>query len=119
VKIQVRDFSSAFSPPTSKTARGGINADGIALFVNSLDQVKKDEWAGHVARMEEIRNLYKILLGRLRRRWEYNTRMISSPSHPDRLWGPLGLLSKGYKGSYPGVNGNEPSSFVQGGEFFN
>ena len=41
-------------------------------------------WAGHVARMEEDRNSYKILtgkptgkrsLGRLRHRWEDNIRM--------------------------------------------
>jgi hypothetical protein len=41
-------------------------------------------WAGHVARMGEIRNVYKILVGKLerkrplgrpRRRWEDNVRM--------------------------------------------
>jgi hypothetical protein len=41
-------------------------------------------WAGHVARMEEERKLYKVLvgkpegkrpLGRPRRRWEYGNRM--------------------------------------------
>ena len=41
-------------------------------------------WAGHVARMEEVRSAFKILtgtstgkrrLGRLRRRWEDNIRM--------------------------------------------
>ena len=41
-------------------------------------------WAGHVARMEEGRNAFKILtgkstgkipVGKLRRRWEDNTRM--------------------------------------------
>ena len=41
-------------------------------------------WAGHVARMEEDRSVFKILtgkptgkrpLGRPRRRWEYNIRM--------------------------------------------
>jgi hypothetical protein len=32
-------------------------------------------WAGHVARMGEKRNAYRILVGRLRRRWENNTKM--------------------------------------------
>jgi hypothetical protein len=41
-------------------------------------------WAGHVARIEEDRNVYKVLmgkpegkrpLGRPRRRWEYGIRM--------------------------------------------
>jgi hypothetical protein len=26
---------------------------------------------------------------------------ISSPPHPDRLWGPLSLLSNGYQGLFP------------------
>jgi hypothetical protein len=36
---------------------------------------KKMVWAGHVARMGEIRNAYKILRGRPRRVWEDNIRM--------------------------------------------
>ena len=41
-------------------------------------------WAGHVARMEQFRNAYRVLvgkpeskrpLGRPRRRWEYNIKM--------------------------------------------
>jgi hypothetical protein len=32
-------------------------------------------WAGHVARIREIRNTYKILVGRPMRRWEDNIRM--------------------------------------------
>jgi hypothetical protein len=42
--------------------------------------LRRMRWAGHVARMRETRNAYKILvgkrpLGRHRRRWEDNIRM--------------------------------------------
>jgi hypothetical protein len=46
--------------------------------------LRRMRWAGHVARIEELRNVYKILvvkpegkrpLGRLRRRWEDNIKM--------------------------------------------
>jgi hypothetical protein len=30
------------------------------------------------------------------------SRIFSSPSRPDWLWGPLNLLSNGYRGSFPG-----------------
>jgi hypothetical protein len=45
---------------------------------------RRMRWAGHVARMREKRNVYKILvgkpegerpLGRLRRKWEDNIKM--------------------------------------------
>jgi hypothetical protein len=48
------------------------------------DQIKGDEMGGHVACMEEMRNMYKILVGNLeekrlvgrpRRRWKDNIRM--------------------------------------------
>jgi hypothetical protein len=48
------------------------------------DQVKKDRWVGHVARMGEKRNVYRILvgkpegrrpLGRPRRRWADNIKI--------------------------------------------
>jgi len=32
-------------------------------------------WAGHVARMGEERGVYRVLVGRPRRRWVYNIRM--------------------------------------------
>jgi hypothetical protein len=44
----------------------------------------EDEWAGHVARMGNMRNVYKVLVDEtagkrpfksFRRRWEYNIRM--------------------------------------------
>jgi hypothetical protein len=47
-------------------------------------KLRKMRWAGHVARMGEGRGVYRILvvkpegrrlLGRPRRRWEYNIRM--------------------------------------------
>jgi len=31
------------------------------------------------------------------RGWEF----FSSPLHPDQLWGPLSLLSNGYRGFFP------------------
>jgi hypothetical protein len=45
---------------------------------------RRMRWAGHVARMGEVRGLYRVLVGkpegkrplwRPRRRWEYNIRM--------------------------------------------
>jgi len=32
-------------------------------------------WAGHVAHMTVMKNAYKILVGKPRRRWEYNIKM--------------------------------------------
>ncbi|KAJ4443586.1 hypothetical protein ANN_05260 [Periplaneta americana] len=53
-------------------------------------------WAGHVARMGEFRNAYRVLvgrpegkrpLGRLRRRWEDNTKMdLRGVGYDDRDW---------------------------------
>ncbi|KAJ4452005.1 hypothetical protein ANN_03517 [Periplaneta americana] len=53
-------------------------------------------WAGHVARMGEYRNAYRVLVGRLeakrplerpRRRWEYNIKMdLREVGYDDREW---------------------------------
>ena len=50
----------------------------------NIVQVIRMRWAGHVARMGEMRGVYRVLvgkpegktpLGRPRRRWEYNIKM--------------------------------------------
>jgi hypothetical protein len=47
-------------------------------------KLRRVRWAGHVARIEEMRNVYKILVGKpegkrprggLRRRWECNVKI--------------------------------------------
>jgi hypothetical protein len=48
------------------------------------DQIKKNGWVGHVARVGERRGAYRVLVGRTegkrpllrpRRRWEYNIKI--------------------------------------------
>ncbi|KAJ4428134.1 hypothetical protein ANN_24148 [Periplaneta americana] len=44
-------------------------------------------WAGHVARMGESRNAYRVLVGRPRRRWEDNIKMdLREVGYDDREW---------------------------------
>ncbi|KAJ4437498.1 hypothetical protein ANN_17643 [Periplaneta americana] len=44
-------------------------------------------WAGHVARMGESRNAYRVLVGRPRRRWEDNIKMdLREMGYDDREW---------------------------------
>jgi hypothetical protein len=76
-------------------------------------------WTGHVTRMGEIRNSYKILvvrpgrkgpLGRPRRRWEYNRMGIKNGV------GNCGLGSYGSReGPVAGCceHGNEPSGSIK------
>ena len=56
----------------------------IVCLPNIVRVIKSRRWAGHVARMEEGRSIFKILpgkstgkrrLGRPRNRWESNIRM--------------------------------------------
>jgi hypothetical protein len=80
---------------------------------------RRIRWAGHVARMGELRNAYNILVGntegqrpleRSRRRWEDNIRLdlnpggswefLSSTPCPDRLLVTPILLSSGYQGPF-------------------
>ncbi|KAJ4433053.1 hypothetical protein ANN_15310 [Periplaneta americana] len=59
-------------------------------------QSKRLRWAGHVARMGEYRNAYRVLvgrpegkrpLGRPRRRWEDNIKMdLREMGYDDRDW---------------------------------
>jgi hypothetical protein len=76
-------------------------------------------WMGHVARMGEERGVYRVLvgkpegnrpLGRPRRRWEDNIRMIIKKWHVG-VWTGLGWLRIGTGG------GNEPSGSIKCGEF--
>jgi hypothetical protein len=82
---------------------------------------KMMRWEGHAAHMGEMRNVYKILVGkpegrrqfgRPRHRWEDNIRM-------DRVRScELDSAGSGYgpvAGSYE--HGNEPSGSIKGEEF--
>ncbi|KAJ4433647.1 hypothetical protein ANN_15957 [Periplaneta americana] len=70
---------------------------------------KRLRWAGHVARIDESRNAYRVLvgrpegkrpLGRPRRRWEDNIKMdLREVGYDDRKSGPMAGLCEG---------GNEP-----------
>jgi hypothetical protein len=48
-------------------------------YIIRVNKSREFRWTGHVARMGEMRNSYKIFVGkpegRPRRRWEDNTRM--------------------------------------------
>ncbi|KAJ4446146.1 hypothetical protein ANN_12839 [Periplaneta americana] len=67
----------------------------IGLEVNP-EKTKRLRWAGHVARMGESRNAYRVLVGRLegkrplgrpRRRWENNIKMdLREVGYDDREW---------------------------------
>ena len=69
-------------------------------------QSKRQRWAGHVARMEEFRNAYRVLmgrsdgkrpLGRPRRRWEDNIKMdLKEVGCDARNW--MALLKIGTNG---------------------
>ncbi|KAJ4448308.1 hypothetical protein ANN_10323 [Periplaneta americana] len=67
------------------------NAELHALY-SSRDIIRNIKsrrlrWAGHVARMGESRNAYRVLVGRPRRRWEYNIKMdLREVGYDDRDW---------------------------------
>jgi hypothetical protein len=70
--------------------------------------VKKDEMGGHVARMEEKRNLYRILvgkpggkrtLGRYRRRWKDTVKM----SLGEIGWGGMDWIHLAQSGTCGGI----------------
>jgi hypothetical protein len=82
-----------------------------SLNIVSVSKLRRMIWAGHVARLVEIRNAYKIMvgihedLGRPRHRCEDNIRM----SVRKTMWGRCRLYVSGcYK------HGNEPSGSVKG-----
>ena len=96
--IQINTVGSETSVITHKTTRRNILTDSIFISYSISDSPKKSNtemklmlllsrrmrWAGHVARIEEERGVYKVLvakpegkrpLGRPRRRWEDNIKM--------------------------------------------
>jgi hypothetical protein len=87
---------------------------------------RRVRWVGHVARTVELRNWYKILvgkpegkrpLGRPRRRWEDNTGL----NLREMGWGKCELDASGSgQGPVAGYceQDNEPSGSIKGGEFF-
>ncbi|KAJ4435504.1 hypothetical protein ANN_18120, partial [Periplaneta americana] len=78
-------------------------------------------WAGHVARMGESRNAYRVLvgrpegkrpLGRPRRRWEDNIKMdLRKVGYDDRDWINL-AQDRDQWGAY-GEGGNEPPGYLK------
>jgi hypothetical protein len=90
-------------------------------------KARRMRWAGHVARMGEVRGAYNILigrpewrrpLGRPRRGWENNIKM---DVREIGFWGcgfGLDSLGSGY-GQVAGSceHGNEPSGSIKCGEF--
>jgi hypothetical protein len=80
-------------------------------------------WAGHVTRIGEIRNVYRVLvekpegkrpLGRPRRGWESNIRMdIREMWWKGVEW--IHLAQGSVAGSFG--HGNEPSGSIKGGDF--
>jgi hypothetical protein len=68
-----------------------------------MTKSRRMRWAGHVARMGETRNAYRILmekpegkrsLGRSRRRWVDNIKMALGPTQAHNPWVP-GAVSQG------------------------
>jgi hypothetical protein len=71
--------------PSSESYRKGLYSLYASPNVIVVNKSRKMRWAGHVARMGEGRDVYRILvgrpeckrpLGRPRRRWEYNVKMV-------------------------------------------
>jgi hypothetical protein len=73
------------------------------IFVKS-----KRMWARHVSRMGEMRNLYKILAGKPRHRWEESIKQYSR----NRVWIGLNWFRIGSR------SGNEPSGSLKAGNSF-
>jgi hypothetical protein len=89
--VENRVLRRIFGPKREEVAGGWIrlyNEELHNLYASRnifrLIKSRKMRWARHVARMEEMRNIYKIMVGnsevkgplrRSRRRWEDNIRM--------------------------------------------
>ncbi|KAJ4444184.1 hypothetical protein ANN_05974 [Periplaneta americana] len=69
---------------------------GCERYLSAVNPVRRLRWAGHVARMGESRNAYRVLvgrpegkrpLGRPRRRWEDNIKMdLREVGYDGRYW---------------------------------
>jgi hypothetical protein len=78
-----------------------------------MDKSRRMRWAGHVARMGEKRNAYRILMGnpealrRSRRKWEDNIKMYLSGIE----WSGMDWIVRAPDGDTE--HGNEPSGFAK------
>jgi len=73
----VSHFSPSSVPPTSSFTLS-LNGVEVCFLLDSYSFCRSPwriRWAGHVARLEEMRNAYKIFVGKPWRRWEDNIRM--------------------------------------------
>jgi hypothetical protein len=86
---------------------------------------RRMRWAGHVARMGEGKDVYRVLvgrpegkrpLGRPRRRWEDNIKMDLREKGIDGRTGFSWLRIGSSAGSYE--HGNEPSGSIKKAEIF-